>query len=454
MLHGSRAHRRPPPRRLRLASRPQGRGRLHPAQARRHGHRDPARDHRRRRRLPPGPRPVRPLPRADPAAERPPLPGRPAHPALPRRAARRARRCPRRCACPASRSSSTATAWRASCRCPIDADAWHNDLVSSYRLDNGVLHNPINDRRTTQGVFHVAEGGLPIPADKLAVPLHRLTRNLLREASTRRRTCCGCRSRPTGTSRSRRWSRCCCGPLVCPAVPGVTPREAAWRCASSRPAGWSRNLDFVESIFGNAGDPFLPENDAGLDVDHWTGHTGCVILAPHLTRAEEEGPRPAARRRRPPTHSARTACAGPSEDELYNDGSAVQDHLRADRRRDGHAHRRQLLRLLQEGGEDADQLQRQPVRPGRGGARRRRAGVPDLQPGRPVHRRRARVETAEHRFAEVVELLGDRDRRARRRATPPTRTYPDIHYVPEDARDRPARAGHAAGCARTARSST
>ncbi|MGV8096513.1 MAG: hypothetical protein AB2L24_32045 [Mangrovibacterium sp.] len=23
------------------------------------------------------------------------------------------------------------------------------------------------------------------------------------------------------------------------------------------------NLDFVESIFGNAGDPYLPENDAG-----------------------------------------------------------------------------------------------------------------------------------------------------------------------------------------------
>ena len=30
-----------------------------------------------------------------------------------------------------------------------------------------------------------------------------------------------------------------------------------------------RNLDFVETIFGNAGDPDLPENDAGLDVKHW-----------------------------------------------------------------------------------------------------------------------------------------------------------------------------------------
>ncbi len=42
------------------------------------------------------------------------------------------------------------------------------------------------------------------------------------------------------------------------------------------------NLDFVETIFGNGGDPYLPENDAALDVLHWTGHSGCVILAPHL----------------------------------------------------------------------------------------------------------------------------------------------------------------------------
>ena len=54
---------------------------------------------------------------------------------------------------------------------PHDGDRYENELVSSYRLDNGALHNPVNDRRTTQGVFHVAEGGLPIPADKIRVPL-------------------------------------------------------------------------------------------------------------------------------------------------------------------------------------------------------------------------------------------------------------------------------------------
>ena len=53
---------------------------------------------------------------------------------------------------------------------PYDADIYGNDYVRSYRVRNGVLHNPKSDRRTTQGTFHVAEGGLPIPGDKKAVP--------------------------------------------------------------------------------------------------------------------------------------------------------------------------------------------------------------------------------------------------------------------------------------------
>jgi len=39
----------------------------------------------------------------------------------------------------------------------------------------------------------------------------------------------------------------------------------------------------VESIFGNSGDPFIPDNDAAIDPVHWTGTTGCIILATHLT---------------------------------------------------------------------------------------------------------------------------------------------------------------------------
>ena len=52
---------------------------------------------------------------------------------------------------------------------PFDGDTFSSPLLSSYRLVNGVLHNPANDRRTTAGVFHIAEGGLPIPDDKIAV---------------------------------------------------------------------------------------------------------------------------------------------------------------------------------------------------------------------------------------------------------------------------------------------
>ena len=53
---------------------------------------------------------------------------------------------------------------------PEGADSYSNPYLTSFRVLNGILHNPRSDRRTTQGTFHVAEGGLPIPGDKRAVP--------------------------------------------------------------------------------------------------------------------------------------------------------------------------------------------------------------------------------------------------------------------------------------------
>ena len=94
-----------------------------------------------------------------------------------------------------------------------------------------------------------------------------------------------------------------------------------------------------------------------------------------------------------------------SEDETYNDGKAFKITCRTVDGRDGHDPRRQLLRLLQEGSEDADQLRRQSVRPGRGGARRRRAGVRQLQPRRPVPRRQPRRERAATRSPKPSRLL-------------------------------------------------
>jgi hypothetical protein len=44
---------------------------------------------------------------------------------------------------------------------PPEAQEFHNCEIDSYRLsNNGVLHNPINDKRTTEGVFHGEFGKL------------------------------------------------------------------------------------------------------------------------------------------------------------------------------------------------------------------------------------------------------------------------------------------------------
>jgi hypothetical protein len=53
---------------------------------------------------------------------------------------------------------------------PPDQDTLASPYLQSYRVAQGILHNPKSDRRTTKGVFHIAEGGFPVPADKIAVP--------------------------------------------------------------------------------------------------------------------------------------------------------------------------------------------------------------------------------------------------------------------------------------------
>src|SRR6056297_3590616 len=57
---------------------------------------------------------------------------------------------------------------------PVDGDHFKNELIESYRCENGILNNPRADRRTTAGTFHVVDGGLPIPGDKRsdAVAVH------------------------------------------------------------------------------------------------------------------------------------------------------------------------------------------------------------------------------------------------------------------------------------------
>ena len=55
---------------------------------------------------------------------------------------------------------------------PREGDTYSNPIINSFRVTQGILHNPSKDKRTTKGVFHVVEHGLPIPDDKKAVPVN------------------------------------------------------------------------------------------------------------------------------------------------------------------------------------------------------------------------------------------------------------------------------------------
>jgi len=311
---------------------------------------------------------------------------------------------------------------------PIDADAWHNELVSSYRLDNGVLHNPINDRRTTQGVFHVAEGGLPIPADKLRVPLGAYLRLLQAALQPPAHLMClpftASWPEPVETMVSLLLR-----PLVCPGVPNVSP-EKRMEVRFFAPGGLVSNLDFVESIFGNAGDPYLPGNDAALDVDGWTGHSGCVILAPHLTRLRKKDLGLPHVSQAGEAERAAGMCWA-NENELYNNGGAFKVTSRG---MDG-----VMVTILADNyfGYCKKEVKTQIGYSANlfGLAEEEHAGgalafatfnlgdrfVPDL----------VRIVSANHRFTEVLALLGDRAK-LHDSGYATDAIYPEIHYMPED----------------------
>jgi hypothetical protein len=204
---------------------------------------------------------------------------------------------------------------------PPSRDSHQSSILTSRRVRQGVLHNPRSDRRTTQGIFHVAEGGLPIPDDKRAVPPAVFGR-LLKIAF-----------QPPGeflrlpfTAAEPKQAECFVSlllrPVVLPAIPGFSP-ERRMETRFFAPGSLVANLDFVESIFGNAGDPNLPENDAALDPEHWSGHTGCIILAPHLTTVRKRDLGLPSWDQATPRQQRDGMC-WKSEEELYNDGGAFK----------------------------------------------------------------------------------------------------------------------------------
>ncbi len=200
---------------------------------------------------------------------------------------------------------------------PFQHNEFHSAYVDSYRVRQGVLHNPQNDKRTTKGVFHIAAGGLPVSADKNEVPVNAFA-NLLRLALSPPDDllCLPFTSRQKDSAKL--WLSLLLRPIVVPEIAGVAPNKSM-ETRFFAPGGLVANLDFIEAIFGNAGNPFLPENDAALDIDQWTGHTGCVILAPHLVlfRKKTLGLphiQDATERQR------KDGMCWQHEDEFYNDG--------------------------------------------------------------------------------------------------------------------------------------
>ena len=281
------------------------------------------------------------------------MPGRPADRGLPERPLRRPAPGRRRSACPASRWSCPGTGIARELSLPESADSYGNDYVRSYRVRNGVLHNPRSDRRTTQGTFHVAEGGLPIPGDKKAVP-----RGGLRRASSAtplappRRPAGRALHRRPAASRSRPSSRCCSGRSSAPRSPASAPREDDGDpLLRPRRPGQQPRFRRVD----------LRQRRRPLPARERRRPRRRALDRPHRLRdprpapdpAHQEGTRPAALGRGDRAPAARRHV-------LARPGRAVQRRpgLQADlphrRRRDRHADRRQLLRLLQEGGEDAD----------------------------------------------------------------------------------------------------
>lgn len=204
---------------------------------------------------------------------------------------------------------------------PVRGDHFENSLVSSYRCHNGVLNNPASDRRTTSGTFHIVEGGLAIPGDKRAVP-RGVYAELFRHAMNPPPELMALPYTSGSSQLARTWVSLLLRPTVRPHVPGYC-HEKSMEVRFFAPGALVSNLDFVESIFGNAGDPLIAENDAGLDVYHWSGHTGCVILAPHLVELTKQQlglPHydDATERQR------RDSMCYRDESEKYNDGTAFK----------------------------------------------------------------------------------------------------------------------------------
>lgn len=210
---------------------------------------------------------------------------------------------------------------------PADGHEFKNDYIQSFRIKQGILNNPKSDRRTTKGSFHIVEGPLPVPFDKKEVPKEAFAR-LFHIACNPPKDLLELPFTSFQEEKSHCFVSAFFRPMVSPRVEGVT-EEKSMEVRAFVPGSLVSSLDFIESIFGNAGDPNLYSNDSALDVDHWTGTTGCLLLAPHLLNVKKKDlglPHwdDATERQR------REGMCYQSDEEFYNDGGAFKLTLRDD----------------------------------------------------------------------------------------------------------------------------
>ncbi len=207
---------------------------------------------------------------------------------------------------------------------PMGCNEFKSALVESYRTLQGVLHNTRHDRRTTQGVFHVAEGGLPISNDKREMPKNAFAKLLERALTAPDED--AVLPLTAGRENISAMVSLLLKPTIIPAVPGVhQAKKTSIRFFA--PGGLVSNLHFVESVFGNAGSPYIVENDPAFNFTEDAGVYGVVILAPHLNRVtKKELGLPSMDRatERQKQHN----MAWQDADELYNGGEAFKATFR------------------------------------------------------------------------------------------------------------------------------
>ena len=310
---------------------------------------------------------------------------------------------------------------------PAGEDYFSSPYLKSYRVAQGVLHNPKSDRRTTKGIFHVVEDGMPVPADKITVPKVAFAA-LLEKALQPPEDVQALPFTANQPDRAHMFVSLLLRPLVCPATGTDGARSMETRFFA--PASLVSNLDFVESIFGNAGDPYLPENDAAKDSAHWSGHTGCVILAPHLVGVPKKSLGLSHLSEATELERANGMC-WENEAEPYNDGNAFKATCRD--------HRGVIVTIIADNyyGYCKKEVKTQISYAANlfGIAEEEHAGgaiaFPAYVLGQDFHAGRT-VLTKKVVYEEAMGLLGDRvELKPERYAV--DREYPNVYYVPENA---------------------